>query len=55
MDDYRALFIVFMASIAVLGIVAVVYILFFQNNPLNLLSDEVITIILFVFLDENPL
>ena len=50
MDDYRALFIVFMSSIAVLGIVAIVYVLFFKNNPLNLLSDEAINVILYVLI-----
>jgi len=53
MDDYRALFIVFMSSIAVLGIVAIVYVLFFKNNPLNLLSDEAINAILFVLFSEK--
>ncbi len=53
MDDYRALFIVFMSSIAVLGIVAIVYIVFFKNNPLNLLSDEAINIILIALLSQG--
>ncbi|MFX1449999.1 MAG: hypothetical protein ACFFCM_04090 [Promethearchaeota archaeon] len=52
MDDYRALFIVFMSSIAVLGIVAIVYILFFKNNPFNLLSDEAINVIQYLVLKE---
>ncbi|NVM02793.1 MAG: hypothetical protein HWN67_10680 [Candidatus Helarchaeota archaeon] len=53
MDDYRALFIVFMASIAVLGIVAVVYILFYKNNILNLLTNEVLSIIVLIILSQQ--
>ena len=32
MDDYRALFLIFMISIGVLAIVAITYLVFFKGN-----------------------
>ena len=40
MDEYRTLFIVFMGSIAVLTVVALVFLIFFKSDPLYRMTDS---------------
>ena len=48
MDNYRSLFIIVMISMGVLAVVGIVYSLFFKDTLLNLLSDELLLVLIYI-------